>query len=55
MSDENVTSVFFMSYHTTVCDSYDFYTTLREARKLGDTITDVITKHDESAKFFPYR
>lgn len=51
----NTTDVFFMSYHTTVTKSYDFYTSLEEARKLADQIQGEMLKHDESAVFFPYR
>lgn len=51
----DVTNVFFMSYHTSVSRSYDFYTTLKEARKLTDSVIDEFKKHDDEAKFFPYR
>lgn len=44
-----------MSYHTTAIKSYDFYTSLEEARKLSSKIQEEISKHDESAVFFPYR
>ncbi|XP_055296529.1 NPC intracellular cholesterol transporter 1 homolog 1b [Sitodiplosis mosellana] len=53
ISKEKGTS-YFMSYHTSVSKSYDFYTSLREARKVSDSIADVIRKHDDEAKFFPY-
>lgn len=51
----NRTSVFFMSYHTRVTTSYDFYTAMEEARKLGADIKEVISKKDASVNFFPYR
>lgn len=52
---ETTTNVYFMSYHTATVDSYDFYTSLKEARKLGDEVHKMISQYDESAKFFPYR
>lgn len=53
-SDE-VTNSYFMSYHTTVTKSNDFYTALKEARIVADDIQTMMAEHDPSAVFFPYR
>lgn len=51
----NRTNSYFMSYHTAVTTSYDFYTTLKQARNIADDIKSDIVEHDPSAVFFPYR
>lgn len=55
ISKPNEMSSFFMSYHTTVTTSNDFYTALEEARKLANDIHHTISEKDQSAVFFPYR
>lgn len=52
---DDTTISYFMSYHTAVTTSYDFYTTLKEARHIADDIKSMITQHDPTAVFFPYR
>lgn len=52
---ENITYSFFMSYHTTVKTSYDFYLSLKQARGISDDIQSNINEYDPSAVFFPYR
>lgn len=48
-------NMYFMSYHTRVTTSSDFYTALAEARRIADDIKSVIVQKDASAEFFPYR
>lgn len=47
--------VYFMSYHTTVTKSYDFYSSLESARELAAEVKQILQKKDESVEFFPYR
>lgn len=58
LPDENgqrTTYSFFMSYHTAVKTSYDFYSSLKQARAISDDIQSNIIERDSSAVFFPYR
>lgn len=48
-------NVYFMSYHTTVTKSYDFYSSLESARELAADVKEMLQKKDDSVEFFPYR
>ena len=58
ISDENgthhVQDSYFMSYHTTVVTSKDFYTALKKAREISGDIEEMLRKNDKSVEVFPY-
>lgn len=43
-----------MSYHTTTVKSVDFYTALREARKIAGDINKMFARNGIQMKIFPY-
>jgi Niemann-Pick C1 protein len=45
---------YFMSYHTTVITSKDFYTALKKAREISDEIEETFRKNGKDLKVFPY-
>lgn len=45
---------YFMSYHTTTITSKDFYTCLKESRKVTADIEDMLRKYDKDIEVFPY-
>lgn len=45
---------YFMTYHTTVITSEEFYTSFRKARDLSDEIQDMFDKKGLDLKIFPY-
>lgn len=54
--DEHVVEdSYFMSYHTTVLTSEEFYTALKKARELSDKIQDIFdAKGYQDVEIFPY-
>ena len=45
---------YFMSYHTTVVTSKDFYTALQKGRELSGQMEEMLRKHDKDVEVFPY-
>ncbi|KAK7086013.1 NPC intracellular cholesterol transporter 1 [Halocaridina rubra] len=45
---------YFMTYHTILKSSEDYYSALKWARKVSDNITKTISKADKAIKVFPY-
>jgi Niemann-Pick C1 protein len=45
---------YFMSYHTTTITSKDFYTCLKESRKITADIEDMFRKYGRNIEVFPY-
>lgn len=45
---------YFMSYHTTVITSEEFYTSLKKAREISDEIQKVFNEKGKDLKVFPY-
>lgn len=43
-----------MSYHTTTVKSIDFYTALREARKISTDLNKMLADNNLETKIFPY-
>ncbi|XP_063704530.1 NPC intracellular cholesterol transporter 1 homolog 1b [Culicoides brevitarsis] len=50
----HVNDSYFMSYHTTVITSKEFYTALKQARLLSDDLNKMFEKHDKNVTVFPY-
>lgn len=54
-SDEHfVQDSYFMSYHTTVITSKEFYSSLSKARELSDEIEETFRQRGHELKIFPY-
>lgn len=52
----SVTTSYFMTYHTILHTSKDYYKALEEARIISDNITQAINQENGSAyEVFPYR
>lgn len=45
---------YFMSYHTPVITSKEFYTALKRARSLSDDLNAMLESHGSNASVFPY-
>lgn len=45
---------YFMSYHTTVITSKQFYTALKQARALSDDLNSMFSRYDKNVTVFPY-
>lgn len=46
---------YFMSYQTTAIRSYDFYTSLKQARAIADDVVEMFKANGKDLVFFPYR
>jgi Niemann-Pick C1 protein len=45
---------YFMSYHTTVITSEEFYSSLKKAREISDNIEEMFREKGKDLKVFPY-
>jgi Niemann-Pick C1 protein len=54
VKDHFVQDSYFMSYHTTVITSEEFYTSLKKAREISEEIEKTFKKRGNDLKVFPY-
>lgn len=54
INDHSVQDSYFMSYHTTVITSEEFYTSLKKAREISDEIQKTFDDKGVDLKVFPY-
>lgn len=54
INEHFVQDSYFMSYHTTVITSEEFYTSLKKAREISDEIQKVFDENQKDLKVFPY-
>lgn len=54
MNEHFVRDSYFMSYHSTVIKSEEFYTALKKAREMSDEIEKTFKKNGKDLKVFPY-
>lgn len=50
----HVDDSYFMSYHTPVMTSREFYTALKQARIVSDELNEMFQKHGANVEVFPY-
>lgn len=56
-SDGNVTveASYFMSYHTSLVKSNDFFSSLKQARIVANDVQNMLNENGHDVAFFPYR
>uniref|UniRef100_A0A336K5W7 CSON002459 protein n=1 Tax=Culicoides sonorensis TaxID=179676 RepID=A0A336K5W7_CULSO len=53
-NENKIQNTYFMTYHTPLKSSRDYYTALEQARILSDNINEVFRAHKRDAEVFPY-